>query len=52
MGAHQWISAHGSCEGFEQEGAQGRATMTWGALNGQPLISLAADNSTQQLIEQ
>jgi len=26
--------------------------MPWGALNGQPLISLAADNPTQQLIDQ
>jgi len=36
----------------EQEGAPGRATMTWSALNGQPLISLAPDNPTQQLIDQ
>jgi LysR family carnitine catabolism transcriptional activator len=35
----------------EQEGAPGRATMTWGELHGQPLISLAADNPTQQLID-
>jgi LysR family transcriptional regulator, carnitine catabolism transcriptional activator len=36
----------------EQEGATTRASMAWGALDGQSLISLAPDNPTQQLIDQ
>ncbi len=36
----------------EQEGASPRSSMAWAALDGQPLISLAADNPTQQLIDQ
>jgi LysR family carnitine catabolism transcriptional activator len=36
----------------EQTGATARASMSWAALDGQPLISLSPDNPTQQLIEQ
>jgi LysR family carnitine catabolism transcriptional activator len=36
----------------EQAGPPGRASMTWASLDGQPLISLSADNPTQQLIDQ
>jgi DNA-binding transcriptional LysR family regulator len=35
----------------EQDGAPPRASTTWAALDGQPLISLAPDNPTQQLID-
>lgn len=36
----------------EQEGGVPRATTTWAALDGQPMISLSPDNPTQQLIDQ
>ena len=36
----------------EQPGATARPTMSWAALDGQPLISLAPDNPTQRLIDQ
>jgi LysR family carnitine catabolism transcriptional activator len=35
----------------EQEGGPPRASMSWSALDGKPLIALSADNPTQQLIE-
>lgn len=36
----------------QQEGTPVRATMPWAELQGQPLIALASDNPTQQLIDQ
>lgn len=35
-----------------EQAGPGRASTTWASLDGQPLISLSADNPTQQLIDQ